>query len=225
MAGGKKEMLMTRSRGMVVIVLVGAVAMAGACGLEALRRNGYFLSDHGRLRLYEEMICDGKGKEGPFWLRCDYFALFIECLGDPNTSLREAAAATVTTNTAIPGIAFAYLVDAYIVGGRDAELKAAVLDAWRREKRNTWARLELANAYLDLRRRQYLWANPEFGKSINMIYPNPRSKWDVWRSFNRLNREAIDARLAELGDKEFDEVRRNYQELMDAHLGHGLSDY
>jgi hypothetical protein len=162
------------------------------------------------------MICDGRGEERPSWLSGDYYSLFVEYVNHPDKDVRKAAAASVRMSTHISGDAYSALIDPYIRDGRDAELEAALLEAWRSAKQNGWERLAVADSYLDLRRRQYIWAHPEFGRSLDLLDPDPRSEGDIWVHFLNSDREAIDEKLAEQGDATFDEVRRNSIELVEA---------
>jgi hypothetical protein len=142
----------------------------------------------------------------------------MKYLDRPKASSRSAVAMEITTDTLISGKAFGYLTDAYIVGGRDGELEKALLEAWQREKPNTGTRRFLATAYLDVRRRQYLWSHQEFGKSLGLAKKSgrPLGENDIWRAFRPEDREAIDAQIAKQGDEQFERVRQDYNKLLEA---------
>lgn len=198
----------------LAIISVGFLTM----GCSAFRESGSFENKWGRHRTYSELICDGRGLERPLFSQHDYFTHYIKFLKDSDSSFRGSIAHYLSTDCHIAGMAFHSLLDAYIVGGRDDQLEAALLDAWQKEKPNTSTRRRMADAYCEIRRRQYLWAHPEFGRSLGLAKDpeKSRSKNDLWWGFNRLHRDAIDAELAKLGDKDFDRVRKNYSDLLDA---------
>jgi hypothetical protein len=152
-------------------------------------------------------ICDGQGNARPFLSDKDYFTLLGEALQDPAEKVRVGAAMDLLANSHYRGRSYTLVIDAYIDGGRDAQLVGELLGAWEASPRDSKERLYLGQAWLDLRMRQYLWDHPECASEARVY------RWgQSWSGFSGPRvREFFAERLLAGGDEQFRTVWEDYQ--------------
>ncbi len=174
-------------------------------------------SESGKKSMCAWTIVDGLGAEplGPNGE--DSFTLLQEMLFHSDHDMRGHTASQFCLHHTCNGQIYSHVIDAYIDAGRDKDLQAALYRAWQELKDTKGSvRRSMAAAYLDLRRRQYLWANPEVADELSPLLgrnPNPPLVFDQdipprrgWSTGNRSTDAHLSNILVELGDEEFIEV-------------------
>jgi len=157
---------------------------------------------------YAGRIGNGRGLESPQDRDEDYYTLFIQMMKHESCGVRQMAGLSLSTHE-IFGKEYYHLLDAYIDAGRDAELAEALYEAWSRCERGTDERLVMGHAYIELRRRQYLWGRPETADEIGLEKVSPPSRG--WFSFSNAHRRELDERLMAQGDDQIAEVAKDLQ--------------
>ncbi len=182
--------------GVLVRLLLVLVLAAGGCRPAAkeampLDRN----AAHRALRDYGWQIVDGHGSElGPD--NQDYFALFLAMLKHPVLSVREAAAQHIAVSVML-GDVYAHVLDGFIDGGRGEELVQALREAWTTAEPDSGERLSMVAAFLDVRRRQRVWREPDLAGTMGLRAMDPPRRG--WTGFHSPD---LDAKLIEEGDEE-----------------------
>jgi hypothetical protein len=185
------------------ILLIPSLCVASLTGLNCCSANETLAN----VAKWRWKICDGEGNSRPFLSEKDYFTLFAEALHDPEQKVRVVAAMDVKAHSHFSGTEYSLVVDAYIHARRDEELARELLEAWAQSQRDSDERLCMAEAWLDLRMRQYLWDHPECASEAR-VYRWGRS----WSGFSGPRvREFFAERLLAGGDEQFRTVWEDYQ--------------
>ena len=162
-------------------------------------------------------ILDGHGAEALGPNGEDSFALLQEMLLHPDREMRGFVANDLALHTWGGGHLYGYALDGYLDAGRDKELQKSLYQAWKKNTRRGAVRADIAEAYLDLQRRQYLWAHPEIAEQLALMQNLPFSPMEApkrgWKdNFNAEQRKFVNRKLIQLGDEEFLEVLTNGRE-------------
>ena len=184
------------------IVLIAAVCLAVILLQGCSKTTAYKVS------LWGQRICDGRGSEKPDFSNRDYYTLVADALNSRNESVLTAVLLDLGTSH-IPGTRYTSLMDAYIEGGRDKMVHKRLRELWRKAKKNTKARYWRSKYFAQLKMRQYLWAHPESAEEAELHrFGHPLRGW--W-GFAPHHMEFYAKRLITAGDKEFQEVWKDYQ--------------
>lgn len=179
------------------VLLAGAVLVAG-CGA----------SDRGpyeQVRLWATVIRQGQGYKRPRGSEKDFFTLHMDALEHPFQGVRVAVASDLHSNT-IMSAKYPVLPDAYIDYGPVDKLRVALLRAWRGAELNSRERYSMAEAFLDLETRQYLWDHPDVAREAGLRRERPPQKgWSI------SGPELLADRLLAEGDEEFKTVWDDYK--------------
>ena len=153
------------------VVLMGQSVLSG-CGPKPSPRAIF----HERLREAVTVIRDGDGYEKCSWSGETYFAFYFGALDHPCEDMRASTAASARSCVHMAAT-YPVLLDAFIDYGPVEELRDALLRGWRRADPMSDERYFMANAFVELEERQYLWAHPELGKQKGLM---TRAEMDAW---------------------------------------------
>jgi len=128
-----------------------------------------------RLHIAAAAIRYENGYDKPHGSEKDYFTIHLEALANPRQSVRTFAVMDVSTST-VMAAPYARLADAYIDYGPIEKLEQVLLTAWRRTQLHSRERWQMAQAFLDVRARRYLWAHPKAASALGVKPERPPHK-------------------------------------------------
>jgi len=158
-------------------------------------------------------ICDGYGNDVPRGENANCFDLLLDRLTDDRYFVRYSAASSASSSTVRDGRVYSHLADAYIDAGRGEQLSEALYRAWQRAERSTDECDWMAEFWLDVRRRQYLWEHPDLAEAVG-IQPSrpPKRGWPFLATYQEM---AVDLRLVLEDDEQSVEFLREIERLLD----------
>lgn len=190
--------------------LLATIAISG-CSTEQWR--------HVQQNTWMWKIQDGKGSQRPLFSEGDYYELMAQDLLDEYESIRVGAVNTLTVDTVAIGYRYTFLPDAYIDQGRDEMLYDYLKTAYAQTSDESYHRLRVLSALVQLHMRRYLWKHPEFGHNLEPKIDRkapPRVGFD---DFDYIHYPAFAERLVADGNEEFARHWAEFQRLWRVHFG------